>query len=213
MVSISPNFAPKVVSFKGEEENKAPKQNREVPKSHAGVYTGATVGALSSLCLLMQDKVVNVAKDAAKEVGGEVVAAPMLNKWVAIPLTLAVHIGMGALVDNLINKKNAEFTENTAGMAPTEATATDERAELTAKGNAFLNSNTGMKTGAIAGAIIQPLIGLARTKGKATGALNIVGGAILGALGGCGLGAIADHYANKNAEKVADKNARMNANA
>ena len=70
-----------------------------------------------------------------------------------------------------------------------------------------------MKTGAIAGAIIQPLIGLARTKGKATGALNIVGGAILGALGGCGLGAIADHYANKNAEKVADKNARMNANA
>ncbi len=206
MVSISPNITPKVVSFKGEEGNKAPQQHREVPKTHAGVYTGAVMGGIGSLGILMQ----SASQKVLSEQGIEV--AKTLNKWAAIPLAFAFNMGCGALIDHFINKKNEEFTEATAGMEPTQATATDERAELTAKGNAYRNSNIGMKYGALIGLIGNPIYGAINTKGKGITALTVILGALSGALGGCALGAITDHFANKNAEKVADKNAKINAN-
>ncbi|MCR4880846.1 MAG: hypothetical protein K6A44_02725 [bacterium] len=164
-------------------------------KTHAGMYTGFVMGAIGSAVTYGADKLSRSATGIPAAKGTLLLAA--------IPLIFNTCIG--ALIDRIRNKRAEKFAEETAGLTSFQAVEKDEAAELTPKGNPYINLAAGKKYGTLAFAIASPLTFALRNKAfpslLGTGVL-----ALQGAIGGLIFGAISDYFSNKTARQSADAN-------
>ena len=167
---------------------------QKYPKTHAGLCLGVFAAGGAVLTEGLIHKIKGATESSCKKT-----MSPLLF----IPISIATLIGCGLVTDKIINDKNSQFIQKTKDMTPTQATASEKRAELTRKGNPYYKSGTGKLIGIIGGTVITPILGLLHSKGKIN-YLRLIEMAA-GAIGGLSLGAISDHYANKNARNYADK--------
>lgn len=216
--------APQNVAFKskeGEEKETKPYQ------THAGLKTGAALAVINTGIVLGINKfgqsAVKLMKEVSKEVDLDKTGKAAVEESVnvmknaskslkfTIPILVVTALGCGALVDKLINKKQADFAQKVDEQGSKEALNTEDRADTTKKGNVYYKSNTGKKIGTLLGAVAYPvLLKISSAISKIKSPMGTVGGVITGALGGLILGAITDKVANNGARKQADKQAVIN---
>ncbi len=214
---------PARVAFKGNDENQVQTQPF---KTHAGLKTGTVYATICALSALGTNKIASaigkigeeVARENADEIGEQTAREIRQNSKAiktaigkskyTIPLSIAVSLACGAIVDSVINKKQDKFAQKVNENGKNATLQEEDRAELTKRQNIYYNSNTGKKLGTLLGMVALPALN-ATTKAiaKAKGGMGILSSAIIGTIGGFILGAITDACANKAAKKHADKQA------
>ena len=218
------NLTPTKIPFRAEtvkSENNA--ESKPTFKSNYGLKTGAVYAAIASgLSLLgVTAQGLNLKREQKRldENMGRYSSQKQLEfiqktktslkrTGITIPLSVAIIIGCGALVDKLINKKHTDLAEQVKSKPAKEILEENDNVEVSKNGNLYYKSNTGMKTGPLIGAIVAPIssmVALKIAKFRIHPILAITG-LIQGALGGLLLGSITDYCSNKAAEKYADKN-------
>lgn len=221
---------PRAIAFKQNEEQ-AQDTTQKPFVTRSGLKTGATyatIGAANLLALSALGKgLFNWGKknmeELAEELGREGLeeagelkatlkesesALKSLGKhlWITIPLCFALHLGCGSLVDKITNDKRAKFAQEIENKDKKDIVRDNPDAELTRSGNIYHKTNTGLKFGALIGAVALPLESyISKLLTKSKNPVGIIGNVITGAIGGLILGSIADHFANKGAAKHADK--------
>jgi F0F1-type ATP synthase assembly protein I len=189
MLSVQPysisSVRPSAVAFRANSDKSSNDNSQSYAKpfkTHAGLKTGVAFGVVEALCGFIS--------------GGLLYA----------PVAILASAGCGALVDNQINKKHKNLAVDIDKYGKKEALKMNDKAELTRNENIYYCSNTGLKTGALLGAVANPLLGIARTR-----ALPSVVGAtfsvLTGIAGGALLGSITDYFSNNGAKEHADINA------
>ncbi len=185
MLSVQPysvsSVRPSGVVFKANKE-KQPKDEiktyTEPFKTHAGLKTGLVFGAVEGGLALLT--------------GGLLFA----------PIALLCSAGCGALVDSFINKKHNGLAADVDKYGKNEALKMNDRAELTRNENVYYSSNTGLKMGALLGAVVSPITAMVRLRKFSI--IAAVAGVITGAIGGAILGKITDYFSNNAAKEHAD---------
>lgn len=214
-------ITPNRVSFKGEGDESSQSQTPKPYQTKAGLKTGGAYAAATTALTLgiagMAKKGLKFTKDVAEEIDDTTVKEAInkgtkeftkVNKklWITIPITVLVSLGCGAIVDNLINKKNKLVADKLATEGKKAALDSDDRADITKKENVYYRSNKGKTIGTLLGVIAYPaLIKTEALITKTKSPIGIVGSVITGALGGLILGSITDKCANNAARKYVDK--------
>ena len=147
-------------------------------ETHAGLKTGAIAGAL--------------------EVGGALLTGSYFYALAALP----IYAGCGAIVDHYINQKHLKLAKDIDTYGKKEALKMNNRAELTRNENIYYNSNTGLKIGALLGAVVTPIIEVVHS--KTFKPLVAAVGLLVGLVGGAILGIITDYFSNNAAKEHAD---------
>ena len=194
MLSVqSYNYQPNL-SFARKDETKVPKG--DYYKTHAGLKTGTVVGVLSAASSLCINVFAKPTAGFDKKLGA------------IIPLSVAIYMGCGALVDKFINNKRAEFAKSSQDKDMKDVIKENKKAEVTRNGNVYHKSDVGKKYGALLGAVGFPILIASRRAIRGYALPSVVGillNAAIGIVGGLTLGSIADKCANKGAKKFADK--------
>lgn len=206
-------MTPNVVSFKAQKEN----QTESKPfKTHAGLKTGVgcavAEGAMTGFLVSGLTRGINALKGQEDEIL-DIVASGMKESrnvllLLYLPVMALTALGCGALVDNKINKKNAELAEKVKLNGKREVLKNEKNANITKNENVYYKSNDGKKLGTILGVVAMPLLAFVQAR-----KLNVLSAGIsaaLGAVGGLILGAITDACANRSAAKHADRQAVIN---
>ncbi len=211
------NSTPTRIAFKADGE-KAPTSQADYSyyKTNAGLKTGGVyaciAGAMGALSATFSKGLLNFAKNNGGDAKQVEAASKTLGKAaITIPISMAVYVACGALIDKFINNKRAQFHEINAGKDKNEILKNNPDAETTRSGEVYQHTNVGKKYGALLGAVVSPALGLAvnAIAKQKSGAIGIVSSIISGTVGGLLLGAITDHYANKGAEKYADRHSNQ----
>ena len=218
------NLVSKVPSFKGEtKENKKPEA--KYYHSNAGLKTGSVYAGIGTAGVLLTSAVSKfssgiidqIAKESAEN-ANEMKELSKLTKnmgrgfLIYVPIFIATALGCGAIVDKVINKKNAAFAEKVEKEGKEKAFKSEENADMTFKKNVFYKSNVGKTLGTALGAVTLPLLGVVMSlvcKSKVNMS-KVLMQVVNGALGGLLLGAITDNIANNGARKFADMQAKNN---
>lgn len=219
------NLTPTKIPFRAETDKSENNAESKPPfKSNYGLKTGTVyAGIASSLALLgVTAQSLNLKREQ-KRLDEEIALGryssqkqlefiqktktSLKRTGITIPLSVAIIIGCGALVDKLINKKHTDLAEQVKSKPAKEILEENDNVEVSKNGNLYYKSNTGMKTGPLIGAIVAPIssmVALKIAKFRIHPILAITG-LIQGAIGGLLLGSITDYCSNKAAEKYADK--------
>lgn len=215
------NVSSKSVAFKANEEN----NNNKPFQTHAGLKTGVAAGVVGGGAELGLGLSANKFLNLVKENPEDLKNAGLLKDFVkatinfmkrikkgakySVAESLAVSVGVGALIDHIANKKHASVAELKKDNENKDVLMAEPRANTTRNENVYYKSNNGKKYGTLLGAVIVPLehlVGSKILKVKATPQECIMAG-VVGAVGGFVLGAITDKCSNNAARKAADKEA------
>lgn len=185
MLSVQPysvsSVRPSAVAFKANSD-KPSNDNSQIYakpfKTHAGLKTGLVFGAVE---------------------GG---LALLTGGFLYAPIALLYSAGCGALVDSCINKKHDNLAADVDKYGKNEALKMNDRAELTRNENVYYSSNTGLKAGALLGAIVSPITTMVRLRKFSP--LVVLSNILIGAIGGAILGKITDYFSNNAAKEYAD---------
>lgn len=220
------SFSAATPKFRGEnskpqDQNQKPQTAPKAFETHAGLKTGAVYGGItaamlgltSSFAKFGEKAAAEIAKetpDAATEIANSAKQMKNVGKGMLMyaPIYFLAALGCGAVVDKIINNKNAQFAERVQKEGKEEVLKSDDHADKLRQGGVYYRADEGKKYGAALGAVVLPALNVAhslltKTKVKPVG---LAIGAVEGALGGLMLGAITDSFANKGARRFADKN-------
>lgn len=214
-------ITPNRVSFKGEGDESSQSQAPKPYQTKAGLKTGAAYAAVNTAIALgvtgMAKKGLKFTKEVAEEIDDTTVKEAISKgtkeftkaskkMWITIPIGILVSLGCGAIVDNLINKKNKLVADKLAAEGKKAALDSDDRADITKKENVYYRSNKGKTIGTLLGVVAYPALLKTETLiSKVKSPIGIVGAVVTGALGGLILGSITDKCANNAARKYVDK--------